>query len=345
TLNSLVTTYEGASRPLFNQEDMPESLNSPKFNRIHGDNSIISISETQRESQGTMEETPSQASGQQRKRQTHEEAQLHWQKQEHKRSLKQQKKISKQVNAEAQQLQQAESCLAHQEAQKQQKSHFFCSEDSKKELLDLMMELQMDFENMESTLLGFVPWSQYFKSHEHWKHDYVTLKNLTFETLDRRYKELMTTFRVYEMLKRIKTNNCGLNATGMESGTFPQPLTAVGNTQNLENNENKRREDNMSNGGDQSGSENDNTQSGNAHADVKIRHNEDIFSLLLNGQEQADERDWLKRAQEDAREERHLEWEEERRKEEKACNDQMNMFMMTLLTKVTGIDQDQLPRV
>ncbi|MBW0554281.1 hypothetical protein O181_093996 [Austropuccinia psidii MF-1] len=91
TPNSLVKTYEGTSRPLFNQEDMPESPNSPMFNRIHGDDSIISISETQMESQGTMEETPSQASGQRRKRQTHEEAQLHRQKQEHERSLKQKK--------------------------------------------------------------------------------------------------------------------------------------------------------------------------------------------------------------------------------------------------------------
>ncbi|MBW0562727.1 hypothetical protein O181_102442 [Austropuccinia psidii MF-1] len=71
------------------------------------------------ESQGTMEETPSQASGQQRKRRAHEEAQLHWQKQEHEQSLKRQKKINKRVNAEAQRLQQAESRLAHQEAQKQ----------------------------------------------------------------------------------------------------------------------------------------------------------------------------------------------------------------------------------
>ncbi|MBW0591909.1 hypothetical protein O181_131624 [Austropuccinia psidii MF-1] len=67
----------------------------------------------------------------------------------------------------------------------------------------------------------------------------------------------------------------------MESGAFPQPLMAVGNTQNLEDNENKRREDNMSNGEDQSASENENTQSQNAHEDVKIRHNEDIFSLRL----------------------------------------------------------------
>ncbi|MBW0562729.1 hypothetical protein O181_102444 [Austropuccinia psidii MF-1] len=81
------------------------------------------------------------------------------------------------------------------------------------------------------------------------------------------------------MLKRINTNNCGFNATGMESGELPQLLMAVGNTQNLENNENERREDNMSNGGDQSGSENDNTQSQNAHEDVERRHNEDIFSL------------------------------------------------------------------
>ncbi|MBW0554492.1 hypothetical protein O181_094207 [Austropuccinia psidii MF-1] len=313
------------------------------------------------------------------------------------------------------------------EAQKHRKSRFFWSEDSTKELLDLMMELQMDFENMESTLLGFVPWSRYFKSHEHRKHDYVTLKNLTFETLDRRYKALMTTFRiikdscdasgggglfvqlqrhhmtqeVYEMLKRINTNNCGLNATGMESGAFPQQSTAVGNTQNLENNENERREDNISNGGDPSGSDNDDTQSRDAHEDGEIRHNEDIFSLrpvsstsqrpsisglrrrdsisqssclsmdttrrdhsfmsnmssnmqsmlsplmlmLQNGQERADERERLQRAREDAREERRLEREEEQRKEEKARNDQMNMFMMTLLAKVTGINQDQLPRV
>ncbi|MBW0575605.1 hypothetical protein O181_115320 [Austropuccinia psidii MF-1] len=84
TPNSLVTTYEGPSRLLFHQDDMPESPNSPTFNRNHRDKSIISISETQMESQETMEETPSQASGQQRKRQMHEEAQLHWKKLEHK---------------------------------------------------------------------------------------------------------------------------------------------------------------------------------------------------------------------------------------------------------------------
>ncbi|MBW0507993.1 hypothetical protein O181_047708 [Austropuccinia psidii MF-1] len=81
------------------------------------------------------------------------------------------------------------------------------------------------------------------------------------------------------MLKWINTNSCGLNAMGMESGAFPQPLTALGNTQNLENNENERREDNMSNSGDQSASENDDTQSWNAHEDVEISHNEDIFPL------------------------------------------------------------------
>ncbi|MBW0563159.1 hypothetical protein O181_102874 [Austropuccinia psidii MF-1] len=81
------------------------------------------------------------------------------------------------------------------------------------------------------------------------------------------------TQEVYEMLKRINTNNCGLNATGMESGAFPQPLTAVGNTQNLGNNENERREENISNGGDQSGSDNDDTQSRDAHEDGEIRHN------------------------------------------------------------------------
>ncbi|MBW0555021.1 hypothetical protein O181_094736 [Austropuccinia psidii MF-1] len=65
----------------------------------------------------------------------------------------------------------------------------------------------------------------------------------------------------------------------MESGAFPQQSTAVGNTQNLENNENERREDNISNGGDPSGSDHDDTQSRDAHEDGEIRHNEDIFSL------------------------------------------------------------------
>ncbi|MBW0486479.1 hypothetical protein O181_026194 [Austropuccinia psidii MF-1] len=102
TPNSLVATYEGPSRPLFHQDDTPESPNSPTFNRSHGDESIICIRETQMESQETMEEMPSQASGQQRKRWMHEEAQLHWQKLEHKRSLKRQKKLNKQVNAESQ---------------------------------------------------------------------------------------------------------------------------------------------------------------------------------------------------------------------------------------------------
>ncbi|MBW0581442.1 hypothetical protein O181_121157, partial [Austropuccinia psidii MF-1] len=73
------------------QDDMPELPSSPTFNRNHGDESIISISETQMKSQGTMEEKPSQASGQQRKRRMHEEAQLHWQKLEHEQLLKQQK--------------------------------------------------------------------------------------------------------------------------------------------------------------------------------------------------------------------------------------------------------------
>ncbi|MBW0492030.1 hypothetical protein O181_031745 [Austropuccinia psidii MF-1] len=81
------------------------------------------------------------------------------------------------------------------------------------------------------------------------------------------------------MLKWLNTNNCGLNATGIESGAFPQPSTALGNTRNLENNENKRREDNMSDSGDQSASENDNKQSRNAHEDFEISHNEDIFTL------------------------------------------------------------------
>ncbi|MBW0516812.1 hypothetical protein O181_056527 [Austropuccinia psidii MF-1] len=92
TPNLLVTTYKDQPRPLFYQDDTAELPNSPTLNSNHGENSMISISETQMESHGTMEETPSQASGQQQKRQTYEEAQLHQQKLEHEWSLKQQKK-------------------------------------------------------------------------------------------------------------------------------------------------------------------------------------------------------------------------------------------------------------
>ncbi|MBW0486477.1 hypothetical protein O181_026192 [Austropuccinia psidii MF-1] len=105
------------------------------------------------------------------------------------------------------------------------------------------------------------------------------LKNLTFETLDRWYKALMTTFRI------IKDSCDALGGGGLfvqlqqHHITQEVGLLLIRNTQNLENNENKRREDNMSNGGDPSASENDNTQSQNAHEDVEISHNEDIFAL------------------------------------------------------------------
>ncbi|MBW0575276.1 hypothetical protein O181_114991 [Austropuccinia psidii MF-1] len=54
--NSLLTTYKSQQRPLFQQDDTEESPNSHTFNRNHGEDFMISISETQLDTQVTMED-------------------------------------------------------------------------------------------------------------------------------------------------------------------------------------------------------------------------------------------------------------------------------------------------
>ncbi|MBW0525499.1 hypothetical protein O181_065214 [Austropuccinia psidii MF-1] len=144
----------------------------------------------------TLGDTASQSSQKKHKQQPHEEAQVHFQQMEHEFWLKQQRRINERVNAEVQRLRQAETHLAHQAKQKGHHSHFLWNEDSTKAFLDLMMELRIDYLNMDFVKLGFIAWSCYFKNNENHQKDFDLLKDLSFETLECCYKALMTTYRV-----------------------------------------------------------------------------------------------------------------------------------------------------
>ncbi|MBW0572290.1 hypothetical protein O181_112005 [Austropuccinia psidii MF-1] len=196
TPDSQLSAYELIQRSLVQINERDESQHSPIVRgelEIQNEQLICNI---QNDSQQTIDDTLSQSSFQKWKRCTHEEAQLHRQKIEHDRWLKRQRKMDERVSAEAHRLQQAEMQLAQQESQKMCKTRFLWNEESTKQLLDLMMEIRFDYESLDSTLTGFVPWARYFKSQERRKEDYSTLKNFSFDTLDQRYKALMTSYRI-----------------------------------------------------------------------------------------------------------------------------------------------------
>ncbi|MBW0541447.1 hypothetical protein O181_081162 [Austropuccinia psidii MF-1] len=212
TLDSQLSAYELIQRSLVQINEREESQHSPI---VRGELDIQNkqlICNIQNGSQKNIEKTLSQSSFQKWKRPTHEEAELHWQKIEHERWLKRQRKMDKQISAEPHHLQQAEMQLAQQESKKMCKTHFLWNEESTKQLLDLMMELRFDYESLDSTLTGFLPWAHYFKSQERRKEDYSTLKNLSFNTFYWQYKALMTSYRlshaIIDILKTtIKLNN------------------------------------------------------------------------------------------------------------------------------------------
>ncbi|MBW0485960.1 hypothetical protein O181_025675 [Austropuccinia psidii MF-1] len=147
--------------------------------------------------------------------------------------------MDEQVSAEAHRLQQAEMRLAQQESQKMHKTRFLWNEESTKQFLDLMMELRFDYKSLDSTSTGFVPWACYFKSQKRFKEDYSTLKNLSFNMLDQRYKALMTSYRIirdaceatgggglfcqlqrHHMTEEVYDLLKNLNASGIESGSI-----------------------------------------------------------------------------------------------------------------------------
>ncbi|MBW0555347.1 hypothetical protein O181_095062, partial [Austropuccinia psidii MF-1] len=203
----------------------------------------------------TSGDTASQSSQQKRKLQAHEEAQVYCQQVEHEWRLKRKRRINKRVNAEAQRLRQTETHLAHQEQQKGCCGCFLWNEESTKALL----ELRMDYLNTNFTTSGFIAWSRYFKNNENHK------KDLLFETLEHRYKALMTTYRmikdscdatggaglytqlqryhmtneVYDILKQLNMNNCRMNCNGMELGDYTQEQVNKNNELTNENDWNR----------------------------------------------------------------------------------------------------------
>ncbi|MBW0504233.1 hypothetical protein O181_043948 [Austropuccinia psidii MF-1] len=160
--------------------------------------------------------------------------------------LKRQQRENDRVNAEAQRLKQVERHLAQETNERNRKSRFFWNEDSTRQLLEMMRDLHNEFVNMDETMCGFIPWSRFFKTNENHKHDYNLLKDLSFETLERRYKALLAiyknikdsydatgggglyiqlqrhhmTMEIFELLKEINQYNCGMNEVGFESGNL-----------------------------------------------------------------------------------------------------------------------------
>ncbi|MBW0542949.1 hypothetical protein O181_082664 [Austropuccinia psidii MF-1] len=357
----------------------------------------------------TLGDTASQSSQQKRKRRTHEEAQVHRQQVEQERRLKRQKKINERVNAEAQRLRQAEMRLAHQEQQKGRRGRFLWNEESTKALLDLMMELRMDYLNTDFTTSGFIAWSRYFKNNENRKKDFDLLKDLSFETLERHYKALMTTYRmikdscdatggaglytqlqryhmtneVYDILKQLNMNNCGMNCNGMESGDYTQDQGQENDDLGNENDWNRGGDHERENGQsdtEEDGQPNENAQGSNEEmaqpgpstfrrnihgsgrknrrgsmsqeSSISIASTRRDRSFLTNmnnnmqgmlcplmmmmqqNQERAEERD---RRQMERDEERRLQ-EEQRRVADESRRDRMNMAMLMMFAKVTGVD-------
>ncbi|MBW0584434.1 hypothetical protein O181_124149 [Austropuccinia psidii MF-1] len=290
---------------------------------------------------------------------------------EHEHWQKQQRMINERVNAEAQRLRQAETCLAHQEKQKGRRSCFLWNEERTKALLDLMMELRMDYLNTTFTTSGFIAWSCYFKNNENHK------KDLLFETLERRYKALMTTYRMikdssdatggeglytqlqrYHMThKQFNMNNCGMNCNGMELGNYTQEQVNDNNELTNENDWNRCRDNERENGhGDteEEGQPNKNAQgtneemkqpgpsnfiqnihaSGRKNCRRSMRMLCPLMMMMQQNQERAEERD---RCQMERDEEKRLQ-EECRCMEDESRRDRMNMTMLMMFARVTVVD-------
>ncbi|MBW0544842.1 hypothetical protein O181_084557 [Austropuccinia psidii MF-1] len=192
-------------------ESVPEE--SPEGTSSHINHTIGEVLSGRIENKFNFEETTSQNSTQRQKRRTHKEACLHHQQLEQDQIAKRQRRNNDQVNSETQRLQQAEHCQAKCNQERNHKSHFFWNETSTKQLLEMMRELQMDYLNMDATTSGFIPWSHFFKTNENQKVTYDLLKNLSFDTLERRYK-------IYDFLKLMNTNSSGMNSIGLDLGDF-----------------------------------------------------------------------------------------------------------------------------
>ncbi|MBW0542287.1 hypothetical protein O181_082002 [Austropuccinia psidii MF-1] len=116
------------------------------------------------------------------------------------------------VNAEAQQLKQIERHVAQENQEHNQKTRFFWNDESTRQLLEMMRELQMDFLKMDGTKAGFIPWARFFKKHENHETNFSLLRNLSFETLEYCYKALITVYKVSRVSYGI---HAGANAVHM----------------------------------------------------------------------------------------------------------------------------------
>ncbi|MBW0545882.1 hypothetical protein O181_085597 [Austropuccinia psidii MF-1] len=187
-------------------ESVPEeSPEGPSSHPIHTIGEVVS---GRIENPSKVEETPSQNSTQRQKGRTHEEACLHLQQLEKDQISKRQRRKNDRVNVEAQRLQQEEHGQAQRNQARNCKSSFLWNEASTKEFLEMMREWLMDYLNMDATPSGLIPWSCFFKMHENQKNNYDLLKNLSFDTLERRYKALISMYKVVcsNLLSIISTN-------------------------------------------------------------------------------------------------------------------------------------------
>ncbi|MBW0542472.1 hypothetical protein O181_082187 [Austropuccinia psidii MF-1] len=222
----------------------------------------------------------------------------------------------------------------------------------------------MDYLNTNFTTSGFIAWSRYFKNNENHK------KDLLFETLECHYKALMTTYRMikdscdatggaglytqfqhYHMTnEQLNMNNCN----GMELGNYTQEQVNDNNELTNENNWNRCGDNERENGHsnmEEEGQPNKNGQGTNdemnqpwasngvqnIHASGRKNCCGNVVPLMMmmqQNQERAEERD---RRQMERDEEQCLQ-EEHRRMEDESCQDWMNMAMLMMFARVTGVD-------
>ncbi|KAI8455780.1 hypothetical protein BY996DRAFT_6412901 [Phakopsora pachyrhizi] len=144
--------------------------------------------------------TPSQSSDQLSKssckrRRTSEEAQR----------LRTEQDIRRQARKEAQerrlleqQSRQAEK-LARQQLKLEQQAkkvpRFFWDEENSLELLSFIKILRSEYGVEDDQLSRSVPWTRFFRGNQHRKANFKLLENIPFETLERRYKVLLNTYR------------------------------------------------------------------------------------------------------------------------------------------------------
>jgi len=73
---------------------------------------------------------------------------------------------------------------------------FIWTEAATLDLLDLVSKLKNEHEIAEEQTPGFIPWIRFFQDNIGCKNQYETLKSLSFDTISRRYKVLVTTYKV-----------------------------------------------------------------------------------------------------------------------------------------------------